>query len=201
MKTIIGIQARSGSSRLPGKSIADIGGLPALVRCYNACMESGYQAYVLPPYGDSAIIDCCSKYNIIMHMTKDGTGESDVLERYVRLAKATRADRIVRITGDCPFPYLNISDSDVDFESNCFHPRWIPDGWDCEVMSNRCLNYARDISSQVEREHVTAGIYRAISSGEFPFTFHSVRYPLDLSNIKISIDTQEDLDRVRGMMI
>jgi spore coat polysaccharide biosynthesis protein SpsF (cytidylyltransferase family) len=88
----------------------------------------------------------------------------------------------------------------VDFMSNTFAPRNLPDGWDIEVMSPRCLNWLDDHATVPEREHVTQALYQ--HEDEYTrdgLSLCKIHYPLDLSNLKISIDTQADLEYVKGL--
>ena len=207
------IQARTNNTRLPGKCLADINGMPMFDRVLIAAEKS---ASYINNGGDKAIKVGCflllpendpliEKYNH-RFKTKLITGsEDDVLGRYLVAVKSTNADYFVRITSDCPLipPYLitkhivNAVNYNYDYVSNV-HPevRMAPDGWDCEVISKRLMLWAgENAEKQYDREHVTT-ILRSnpptwakracvMSHGEF-------------STLKISVDTQEDLDYVRN---
>jgi len=87
-----------------------------------------------------------------------------------------------------------------DVVTNITSPRWLPDGWDYEVLSARALTWLDRHSTLAEREHVTPALYRSPKDLEADkISVCSMRYPLDLSGLKWSVDTQDDLDRVRDM--
>jgi len=206
LKTVIGIQARSGSERLKHKSLQNIGDSTIIEHCYSICKQTGCDTYVLPPKDDRVIIEFCKHRKLDHYVCHDAEGENDVLSRYMGLFDTTGADRIVRVTGDCPFPFLIMLDWEirnsvaVDFMSNAFAPRHIPDGWDCEIMSAHALEWLHKNSNVANREHVTQAIYQMeqdfIDDG---LSVAKINYPLDLSGIKLSIDTKADLENVRRM--
>lgn len=130
----------------------------------------------------------------------------DVLVRYTKMAERMNADYIVRVTGDCPMlPHFLIgkaitvaTKNRLDYVSNVDEElRTSADGFDVEVLSRRALKWLEENSKEPsEREHVTL----ALRKKQIPHDFrvgHIVGY-LDLANIKLSVDTQDDLDRVRA---
>lgn len=202
MRTIIGIQARSGSTRLHHKSLQTIGNKSIIRHCYDTCKSVG-DTVVLCHAADEYMVQYC-EYNGLDYIDVD-CPENDVLSRYMALATGDY-DRIVRITGDCPFPFVVMLDwmirnsGPVDLMTNVWEPRVFPDGWDCEVMSVPLLEWLDEHATPEEREHVTQHVYRnerAFLSGGGSIA--QVRYPLDLSKLKVCVDTQEDLEAVRGM--
>lgn len=130
--------------------------------------------------------------------------EDDVLSRYVQAAEKTNADYVVRITADCPLipPYLiskHITAAVVNkhhYLSNVDERiRTSVDGVDCEVISKEALHWLNENAKDpVDREHVTTLIRRQPPG--WANIGHVVSY-LDLSGLKLSVDTPEDLDRVR----
>ena len=205
MSLVIGVQARSTSKRFPGKVLENIGDKTMLDWCYMACKDVAQQVYVLPPCGDDAVINHCRKHNYLIHLTT--APENDCLARYLSLAEATSAARVCRITADCAFifaPLLAFAatlSQGYDFTTTNWPPLHFPDGWDCEVMSPRLLQWLDKHSTIEEREHVTSAAYRSPKDlAAQRLSVCDVRYPLDLSKIKVSIDTEEDLARVREMM-
>jgi spore coat polysaccharide biosynthesis protein SpsF (cytidylyltransferase family) len=157
------------------------------------------QTALLIPEGDSIIKHFASAVNII-----EGP-EFDVLARYKKAADILDADLIVRVTGDCPMiPPWMISKmvkvahkKQYDYANNCEEPmRTITDGLDCEVMSKRMLDYAyREATDDLDREHVTTYIRshfpKWATKGFIGFGW------IDTSEIKLSVDTLEDLERVK----
>lgn len=209
----IGIQARSTSTRLPGKCLETIGSKTVLEHILdNAYSSANYinrgtryskiftKVSVLIPTNDEIAKYC--RLNKISYVEGD---EHDVLSRYTKLAGIFDADYIVRLTADCPFlPAAFISktintciNNKLDYCSNV-DPRFrtAPDGFDVEVMSRRALAWLdNNANEKLHREHVTT----LIRTDEKPpeFEVGVIVGPIDLSHIKLSIDTEEDLLRGR----
>lgn len=126
----------------------------------------------------------------------------DVLARYVDVASATAADVIVRVTGDCPLLNAAVGGAvvklraqlDAPFASNDTRVSGFPDGWDVEVFTRDALiQAATHATDPMDREHVTPWMRRHLACG--------ILYaPVDWPWPKVSVDTPEDLDRVRALM-
>src|SRR5882724_7734671 len=103
MKVVAIIQARMGSTRLPGKVLMDLGGQPVLAWVARAARKAAgvHEVWIatsmLP--ADDAIVEFCRKHAINFFRGS----ETDVLSRFVGCARAAEADIILRLTGDCPF--------------------------------------------------------------------------------------------------
>jgi spore coat polysaccharide biosynthesis protein SpsF len=131
--------------------------------------------------------------------------ETDVLGRYKVLADRMGADYLVRVTADCPLipPYLitkHIKTATIngyDYLSNVDEScRTSIDGVDCEVMSRRMLDFLdENATDPKDREHVTTMARR--SPPDWARIGHVIGH-LDQSNLKLSVDTMEDLERVRA---
>lgn len=210
-RVLIGIQARSTSTRLPGKCFAKIGDKMLLEHVHDACQSAAkhidryaikngvsVNVAILVPAGDE--IEKVFKDCIIV------TGsETDVLSRYMKAAVAFDTDYIVRVTGDCPLipPYLiskHITlavERNYDYLSNAYGDnRTTIDGVDCEVISRRILEYAnKEAKDPKDREHVTTFIK---SSPPVWAKRGCIIGFFDQSSVKLSVDTKEDLERVRN---
>lgn len=208
----IGIQARSTSERFPNKIMADICGKPMLQWVVESAQESaryvskpnmsrGIDVAVglLIPTGDPVRSSFYRSVQII-----EGP-EHDVLSRYKQCLDFFESDYIVRITGDCPMlpghvitKCINVATMNgCDYVSNVDERlRLSFDGMDCEVISRRLMNYLHEnAKTAFDREHVTTHV----RSDELPKHFstaHIIGYH-DLSGLKLSVDTEEDLERVR----
>lgn len=132
--------------------------------------------------------------------------ETDVLARYAVAMDSVKPDFLVRITGDCPkipghviTPHVTRSVfGNLDYCSNV-DERWRtePDGWDCEVLSARAFKYIVDNAKDPEdHEHVTIFMRKSPPSWAKIGTFVGTE---DRSKTKCSIDTAEDLERVRAI--
>ncbi len=208
----IGIQARSTSTRFPRKVFELIDGKPILRHVLDACDKAAFYlnrtsdrsgirvSYaVLCPQGDPIKAAFGTRAMIL-----EGS-EKDVLSRYVSMASKLGADYIVRVTADCPLlpPFLISKHIKIavqnryDYCSNVDeNVRTAIDGFDVEVISKRALDWLGQYANQdSEREHVTT----LLRSGQIPNDFkvgHVVGY-LNQSGLKLSVDTPEDLERVR----
>jgi spore coat polysaccharide biosynthesis protein SpsF (cytidylyltransferase family) len=129
--------------------------------------------------------------------------EFDVLERYAIAVRAQKPDAIVRLTGDCPLIQSYVIDgivkiaqrNEYDYLSNVDERcRTAIDGLDVEYISAKALLWAAEVATiEHDRDHVTTKIRREPPSWA---RLGTVITHLDLSGMKLSVDTQEDLDRV-----
>ncbi len=203
MKTVAIIQARIGSTRLPGKVLENLAGEPMLVRVVNRTQRaktlgSAVVATTTLPADD-----------VIAHLCQERGwpcfrgSEEDVLDRYYRAALKFQAEVIVRITSDCPLIEPEIIDRTVneflghypavDYVSNNL-VRTFPRGLDVEVVSLAALSRAwREDADTAWREHVTPYIYRHPEK----FKLHNVANDTDYSSMRWTVDTAEDLAFVR----
>lgn len=212
-RILIGIQARSTSERLPNKVNMKIGDKTVLEHVLSSCESSlkyvmkhrnkwGFSAklVLLCPKGDPIVQQYSKRVRII-----EGS-EHDVLSRYVDAVEQDphQIDYVVRITADCPLlpnfvitKFMHIAFLNrYDYLSNVYEGcRTALDGYDCEVLSRRMLNYlAENAKSPLDREHVTT--YCRENPPKWAAYGAIIGYH-DSSATKLSIDTQEDLDRVR----
>lgn len=100
---VAGIQARMGSSRLPGKSLADLAGKPMLRRVFERVAAARRLDAVVVLTSTSPADDELARYCERAGLPCRRGPEHDVLARYLDLAEALSPDRLVRVTGDCPF--------------------------------------------------------------------------------------------------
>lgn len=136
MKTVIGIQARSTSTRLPGKCLMRLGSRPMWVWSYDECLKTGYDTYMLLDSSDKVMISSVSMYteNIIL--------SSEPLYRYRYLQQLTKSDYVVRVTADCPLANNYIIQDMI----NMCTSRLIPfmynelDGMDVQVIDKGILH-------------------------------------------------------------
>ncbi|MFT4643741.1 MAG: spore coat polysaccharide biosynthesis protein SpsF [Planctomycetota bacterium] len=203
MRTIALIQARMGSTRLPGKTLRKIKGktlieimLNRLEKCKNI---------------DKIIVATSSEENnnILEKHVKDlgyycfRGSENDVLDRFYKAIEKEKCDYIVRLTADCPLidPLLidkviqKTIDSDRDYGSNISPGKEsFPDGQDTEVFKYKLLEDAwckAKLSS--EREHVTP--YLRTNLGVL-YTNMSYVNDINFSHIRMTVDTKEDFETI-----
>lgn len=163
MTTVAIIQARLGSSRLPGKVLLDLFGKPVLAWVVQAAQAIPGVEKVMVATGDDSendpIAHWCQEQGVPCHRGS----ESDVLSRFADAARVENATTIIRLTADCPFidPHVCgqvlalLRHKKADYACNN-HPASWPDGLDCEVMTAEALYKAEaEARRPTEREHVT----------------------------------------------
>lgn len=192
------IQARMGSTRLPGKTLAAISGTPLLLHIINRIKASKTVDAIiiattrLPE--DNILESLAADHHIAYYRGST----DDVLDRFYQAAKICEADVIVRITADDPFKDPEILDlccrsllehPDLDYVSNTMKPTY-PEGLDVEVFRFPALETAwKQAKLPSEREHVTPFIWKN------PGKFHcmNIEHDVDLSGYRWTLDYPEDL--------
>jgi spore coat polysaccharide biosynthesis protein SpsF len=203
MKVVAIVQARMGSTRLPGKVLMDLGGETALARVLNRLRRSQLIQEVVVATTTSAPDVAIAQECIRLGAPFFRGSEGDVLDRYYRAALECQAEAVVRITADCPLIDPELVDDTVrpfleqhaDFASNVT-PRRYPRGLDTEILSAIALERAwHEARSSYEREHVTPYIYEHAQQ----FKVISVRGHDDYSHYRWTLDTPEDLQLLRAI--
>ena len=204
MKTIAIIQARMSSSRFPGKVIADLGGLPMVVfMAARVAQCSAVDEVILATstqVSDDPLAEVAQAHGLRVFR---GPLE-DVLGRFAMVQAQTKADIIVRMTGDCPLADPKVVDDlialraaeNADYANN-LSPRSYPHGLDCEVFTAQALALANaNARDEYDREHVTPWM----RSSSTPLSTANLHQPHDLSELRITVDHPEDLDVVRAAL-
>jgi spore coat polysaccharide biosynthesis protein SpsF len=199
------VQARMGSTRLPGKVLADIAGEPLLAREVDRArraqtLDDLIVATTVDPSDDPVAELCRARgYELVRGH------EADVLDRYYQAARLYRADVIVRLTGDCPLIDPDVIDETVGVFLSADPPydlvanrlaegRTFPIGLDTEVCSYAALEAAwRESTDPYEREHVLPFVYERRE--RFRVLLH--RGAIDRGELRWTVDTAEDLELVR----
>lgn len=198
------IQARLGSTRLPGKTLADISGKPMISwvvrRAERARRVDKVIVATTSEPSDDPLAEFCESAGIVCFRGST----DDVLERYVAAAKSVGADTVVRITGDCPLIDADVINEviavfeacAVDYASNVLRATY-PDGLDVEVVSLAALERsAREATNPSEREHVTAYIRHGDG---FQTTNVNSQLSRHITDIRLSVDETEDLELIRAI--
>lgn len=195
------IQARTGSTRLPSKVLADLAGAPMLHRVVDrvsrASTLDGVLVATTTAASDDAIVDLLDSRDVAVVRG----AEHDVLDRYHDALLATAADVVVRITSDCPLvdprlidDVVQVLDLGGDYASNTLFPRTYPRGLDVEALTAAALTRAwNETDDPGWREHVTPYIYRNPQK----FELRRVANDEDWSHHRWTVDTPEDLELVR----
>jgi spore coat polysaccharide biosynthesis protein SpsF len=200
-RTVAIIQARTGSTRLPGKVLRPLLGEPLLAQVVRrvgraTSLDATVVATTAAP-ADDAIADLGAGEGWLV----ERGSEMDLLDRYLGAARAHAADRVVRITSDCPLIDPELIDQVVaalaadgsDYASNTLEPRTLPRGLDVEAMTMAALEEAgREDHDPASREHATPFLYRHPER----FRLTRVSSPVDLSAHRWTVDTAEDYELV-----
>jgi spore coat polysaccharide biosynthesis protein SpsF len=202
-RTVAVIQARMGSSRLPGKVLADLGGKPMLERVVRRVERARALDHVVVATStdprDEVIVHACERLGVASFRGS----EDDVLDRYYAAARASSADVVVRVTSDCPLIEGEVidrvvatrRDAGADYASNSL-VRTYPRGLDAEAFTFGALGVAwREAREPYERVHATPYLYRHPEL----FKLVNVAHDEDESAHRWTVDTPEDLDLVRHL--
>lgn len=193
------IQARMGSTRLPGKVMKKILDKPMLQLLIDRVKFSNKidSIIVVTANGDEnePIRLLCDNLNVDCF----SGDEDDVLDRYYQAAlqyNLSDDDHIIRITADCPLIDPTIMDEVIDEHLNNNHDYTAntiictyPDGLDCEIFKFSVLKNAwENANLKSEREHVT--LY--IRNNSELYNLGNTEYKDDLSNLRWTVDEPED---------
>lgn len=202
--TVAVIQARQGSSRLPGKTLTSLWGKQTTLEMMierlrpSKTLDKIVVATTDLP-ADDAIDSVCK----ILQIDCFRGSSADVLSRYFQTAQEHKADHVVRLTADCPFQdYLVVDalvetflNASVDYAANALIPTY-PDGFDAEIMSIKALTTAfQNATLKSDREHVTPYIHRHPEQ----FKILNLPYHRDVSHLRLTLDEPSDLQVMRAM--
>lgn len=169
-KTVVSIEARMTSSRLPGKVLLkaydDVSMLEFMVSRIRRCTKiDNIIIATTTNSADDPIIELCNKINVSYHRGS----EEDVLQRVLEAHSKLSSDVIVELTGDCPLIDPSLIDRIIDiyntglydYVSNA-HIRSYPDGFDVQVFPFAILEEVADRThDKYDRENVSSYIYRS----------------------------------------
>ncbi|MFL5883912.1 MAG: cytidylyltransferase domain-containing protein [Thermoleophilaceae bacterium] len=211
MSTWAFVQARMGSTRLPGKVLEPLAGKPALERMLERLAAA-------PGVDEVAVLTSdLPRDEVVARLAEDAGfrafagSESDVLDRFARAAAQFGADQVVRCTADCPLIDPEVvgrllelyAAGELDLAAvatGALPPepglRRFPDGLDAEVLSAELLAVAAaEAEDPYEREHVTPFFYRRPER----FTSGLLQADEDLGHERWTVDHPEDLELVQAI--
>lgn len=206
MRTVGVIQARTGSTRLPGKVLLPLLGEPVLAhvvrRVARARLLDEVVIATTVEIGDDAIEELAR----VSGWACVRGSEADLVDRYLLAAHSHRADVVVRVTSDCPLIDPEVIDGVVaalvggraDYASNTLPPRTYPRGLDAEALTVEALERAdREDVDPASREHATPYLYG------HPELFRLVPVPLpggeDHADLRWTLDTPEDYQLITAI--
>jgi spore coat polysaccharide biosynthesis protein SpsF len=204
VRTTIIIQARTSSSRLPGKVLRDLCGEPMLLRQIERvrCCRMADQLVIATSdeAGDDPIAELCAKNQVACFRGS----LNNVLDRFHGAALAFGpSDHLVRLTADCPLADPDVIDACIalhlangaDYTSNKLGPTY-PVGLDVEAMTIEGLDRVHRLASDpYDLEHVTPHFYRNPSL----FSLMPLRHLTDLSKLRWTVDYPADLEFARAV--
>ncbi len=203
--TLAIIQARMSSSRLTGKVLMDIGGQPMLMRVIERVNQAKLINRILVATTSDPTDDTLNQWCENNRVDCFRGSMQDVLDRFYQAARTKDAERVVRITADCPVidPYLIDAtirvfiEQNVDFAATRLPPpfhRTYPIGLDVEVSTFAALERAwLEAKTQPEREHVFPYLYDQPGR----FKIHILNHEPDYGSSRWTVDTEEDLELIR----
>jgi glutamate-1-semialdehyde 2,1-aminomutase len=207
-KTVAIVQARMGSTRLPGKCLADISGRPMIAHVLERAraarrIDELWLATSARPEND-ALAAAAGALGVSVFRGD----EDDVLSRYAEVARRSGAAAIVRLTADCPMLDPEVIDACIarfhdgaaDYVSNA-EQRSFPDGLDVEVFTAAALFEAeREARDPFLRLHVTPYIRGKGAVPKTAFVRDHLVNGADFSHLRWTVDEPADLDLVRRLI-
>ena len=209
------VQARMGSTRLPGKMLQDLCGYPLLEWALRRTRRSRrLDAVVLATSRaeqDDPLVALAGALGIPCHRGS----ETDVLERYVDAAQALDADVVVRLCADNPLVAPEELDRLIDFYQACvtngaspgrlyvcngtpFAGNGYPDGLGGEIFSTVILRHLHRVArDRAHREHVNG--YLLAHPQRFDIRTPTAPPEISFPSVKLDVDTPVDLDRMRTL--
>ncbi|MGA5300924.1 cytidylyltransferase domain-containing protein [Nucisporomicrobium flavum] len=198
MRTLGIVQARMGSSRLPGKVLRRLGGRTVLDRVVRAAHDSGVLDDLVvattTETRDDAVVAECEAIGVAVHRGP----VDDVLTRFLGVLdeRADESDAVLRFTADCPLldPELimlaaNVfaATPDLDYLSTSI-ARTLPRGLDVEIVRPEVLRQIDKLATDHHRTHVTSYVY----SHPYDYTVLGLTLQPDLSHLRLTLDTEDD---------
>ncbi len=208
MRIVVIVQARTSSTRLPGKILKPVLGKPVLLRqierMQRAILPSDIVVATSSNSDDDIIAGLCATSGIGCFRGSLG----NLLDRHYRAARAFNADVSVKIPSDCPLidpavidrvlQYYLDNSGNFDFVSN-LHPATYPDGNDVEIMPMQILEQAwHEAEKDYELEHTTPFIW----DNPEKFMIGNVEWEtgLDYSmSHRLTLDYQEDYEFINNV--
>ncbi|SEN65533.1 cytidylyltransferase domain-containing protein [Paenibacillus sp. OV219] len=203
MKIAIIIQARMGSSRLPGKVLMPLGNSCVLDYVVSRCRQVEGNVEVIVATSrleqDDAIERWCDDHQVACYRGS----EDDVLSRYVEAAASSMPTYVMRVTSDCPFVDYHLANgviaemaaqpSDLVVVKGS-----LPRGLVVELISYEALLRIHEVGLESRhREHVTYYAYEY--PGEFTRTEYEASRAIRYPELRITLDTEEDYELCKAV--
>lgn len=188
------LQARMGSTRLPGKVLMSVLGKPLLEYEFERLQRCHRVSRIVLATSTAPADDPVAGLGARLGASVFRGSEVDVLDRYYQAALLVGAKHVMRVTGDCPLLDPALCDQVVEayFQTGADYlatsPRH-PEGLDCEVLSFAALEAAwRRSTATAEREHVTLFVRQRPEE----FSVRELDAEEDLGHYRLTVDEPED---------
>lgn len=198
------IQARTGSTRLPGKVLLPLAGRSVLgwvVRTVREadCVDDLVVATTTEPADDAVVAECERLGVDVARGPVD-----DVLSRFLQATERWKPDAVVRFTADCPLLDPDLVAAVVsawrsapwlDYLSTAM-PRCVPRGMDVEIVRGEVLRALDGVATAHHRTHVTSAVY----TEPYSYRMLGMRLQPDASDLRVTLDTEDDLRLVEAVV-
>jgi len=205
VKIVAIIQARMASTRLPGKVLAQVSGVPLIEILLRRLKKVEEIDLIVVATTINSADDILVKWLYENNYLYFRGSENDVLDRFLQAAKKYEADIIIRVTADDPLKdpeiiqkAINIFKNipNIDYVSNTIEPTY-PEGLDIEIFNVKALIRAEKESVlNSDREHVTSYIWKNPNS----FRTFNFTADIDRSNLRLTVDKLNDLTFIRKLL-
>ena len=209
VKTVLITQARTGSTRLPGKVLMEVNQTPLLKIHLDRLKQSKNVDKIIVATTDNVEDNIIEKLAIGWGYEVFRGSENDVLDRFYQSVRNLNPLWVVRVTSDCPLIDPMLVDKIIevtqaegkDYGSNVIEETF-PDGQDVEVFKFMALETAwKCAKKESEREHVTPFIRNnSNQKGENIFSSISYKNNIDYSKIRITVDEPNDFDLINKVI-
>jgi len=198
------IQARTGSTRLPGKVLEDLGGRPVLEWVVRAARAATQIDTVIVATSTTAGDDVVAELAGSLGVPVVRGSEDDVLSRFVAALDAHPADALVRLTADCPLLDPTLIDAVAgawaaapihDYVSTVL-VRCLPRGMDVELVTAGALRAVDRVAVGHDRVHVTSRLYAEPTA----YRLLGVCVTPPANDLRVTLDTRQDLALLRALV-
>jgi spore coat polysaccharide biosynthesis protein SpsF len=203
-RVLLVVQARMGSTRLPGKVLEDLGDRSVLAWVLRGCSAARRVDEVVVATSTDPRDDVVEAAARALGVAVVRGSEDDVLSRFLLALDEHPADAVVRVTADCPFVDPDLIDAVIgawrgvpglDYVSTVL-VRTLPHGLDVELVTADALRRVGQVATGPHRVHVTSGVYTAPDE----FAVMGLSFAPDASDLRVTLDTPDDLRMLRGVV-
>ena len=206
------IQARVGSSRLPGKVLEDLNGWPLLSWTIKRVQLAQRVDRIVLATGTNSENDPLEEVARSCGVDVFRGSEDDVLGRFAGAARQFKAETVVRVCADSPLVAPEFIDSavfhyeskrpDLAYNLGPLFGCGYPFGMGCEVFGTDLL-FDMDVNAREpsQREHVTPFIHEQQERFDIGIVPYRSEWGVCDTTVSLAVDTPEDLERMRKLMV